>query len=79
MKTGFKEPNAIKNQKPKDVTKSPWDFRCPQYDNRSSCFVNAGTDYGVCINQPIGHSNNPKQRAETMPMGVKTMDLKDNY
>ena len=41
--------------------------------------MNAGTDYGVGINQPIGHSNNPKQRAETMPMGVKTMDLKDNY
>jgi len=79
MRKTFKEPNAIKNQKPKDIEKSPWRFDTPKYDNRSSCFVNAGTDYGIGINQPVGHSNNPKSRAETMPTGVKTVDLKDNY
>lgn len=79
MKTGFKEPNAIKNQNPKDVTKSPWGNKNLPYDKRSGCFVSLGTDYGTGINQPVGHNNNPKQRAETMPMGVKTMDLKDNY
>jgi hypothetical protein len=78
MKTGFKEPNAIKKQKPKDKPmdgkNSPWDYRCPQYDQRSSNFVNAGTHYGVGINQPVGHEGNPKTRVDTMPFGrVKTM------
>ncbi len=78
MKSGFKDPIAIKNQKPKDKPvdgkKSPWDFTCPQYDQRSSCFVNAGTHYGVGHNQPIGHSGNPKERVDVMPMGrVNTM------
>ncbi len=63
MKTGFKDPLAIKNQKPKDQPKdgknTPWDFRCPQYDQRSSCFVNAGTHYGVGKRQPVGHEGNP--------------------
>ena len=80
MKSGFKEPTAIKNQKPmdepKDGKKSPWDFRCPQYDQRSSCFVNAGTHYGVGHKQPVGHEDNPKVRVPTMPFGrVNTMEV----
>lgn len=80
MKTGFKEPNAIKKQKPmdkpKDGNKSPWDFTCPNYDQRSSCFVNAGTHYGTGINQPIGREGNPRSKVETLPYGrVKTMEL----
>ena len=72
-KTYFKDPAAIKVQrpedKPKDGVNSPWDFRCPQYDQRSGNFVNAGTHYGVCINQPIGHVGNPKQRVDVLPYG----------
>jgi hypothetical protein len=78
MKTGFKDPTAIKNQKPKDKPEdgknSPWDFTCPQYDQRSSCFVNAGTDYGTGHKQPVGHEGNPKTRVDTLPFGrVDTM------
>jgi len=73
MKSGFKEPNAIKGQKPQDKPvdgkKSPWDFSCPQYDQRSSCFVNAGTNYGVGHKQPVGNPGNPKVRVPTMPFG----------
>jgi len=77
-KSGFSDPDRIKYQRPKDEPKngknSPFDFRCPQYDQRSSNFVNAGTHYGVGINQPIGHSGNPKERVPVMPMGrVNTM------
>lgn len=77
-KSGFKEPNKIKNQNPKcdpeDGKKSPWDFRCPQYDQRSSNFVNAGTHYGVGINQPVGHKGNPKREVPCLPLdGAKTM------
>lgn len=80
MKTGFKEPNAIKRQKPMDKPvdgkKSPWDFTCPQYDQRSSCYVNAGTHYGSAMNQPIGHVGNPKERADVLPYGrVNTMRI----
>lgn len=80
MKSGFKDPISIKDQKPKDKPmdgkKSPWDFTCPQYDQRSSCFVNAGTHYGVGHRQPVGHEGNPKSRAPTLPMGrVNTMEV----
>lgn len=80
MKSGFNDPIAIKNQKPEDKPKdgksSPWDFRCPQYDERSSCFVNAGTHYGVGHNQPVGHAGNPKSKSPVLPSGkVKTMEV----
>jgi len=80
MKSGFNDPIAIKNQKPKDKPKdgknTPWDFTCPQYDQRSSSFVNAGTHYGVGHKQPVGHSSTPKQRVPTMPFGnVNTMKV----
>jgi hypothetical protein len=72
MKSGFKDPIAIKGSQ-KEL-KSPWNFDAPQYDERSSYFVNAGSHYGVGHKQPVGHKGNPKARADTMPMdGVKTM------
>lgn len=80
MKSGFNDPIAIKNQKPKDHPldgkKTPWDFTCPQYDQRSSCFVNAGTHYGVGHRQPVGHKGNPKTSASVLPHGkVKGMEV----
>lgn len=82
MKSGFKDPDAIKTQKPKDKPidgkNSPWDFRCPQYDQRSSCFVNAGTNYGTGIKQPVGGFGDPKMRVDTLPFGrVDTMKVGD--
>jgi len=71
--SGFHDPIAIKDQRPKDQPKdgkdSPWDFRCPQYDQRSSNFINAGTHYGTGRKSPVGHEGNPKQRVPTMPFG----------
>ncbi len=70
-KSGFADPDRIKDQNPNDVPKdgfrSPWDFSCPQYDQRSSNFVNAGTHYGVAMRQPVGHTGNPKADAPTLP------------
>jgi hypothetical protein len=69
----FSDPIKIKNQRPKDKPidgkNSPWDFRCPQYDERTSNFINAGTHYGVGHKNPVGHEGNPKQRVPTMPFG----------
>ena len=77
----FKETNKIRNQrpedKPKDGVNSPWDYRCPQYDQRSSSFVNPGTHYGVGINQPIGHTGNPKQFVDVLPQGRHTTMMDD--
>jgi len=78
MKSGFHDPIAIKNQQPKDKPSgrkpNVWDFSCPQYDERSSNFINAGTHYGVGHTQPVGHVGNPKEKAATLPTGrVKTM------
>jgi hypothetical protein len=70
-KSGFADPDRIKDQNPKDKPKdgvnSPWDFRCPQYDQRSSNFVNAGTHYGVGLRQPVGHTGNPKRVVDVLP------------
>jgi hypothetical protein len=74
MKSGFKDPAAIKKQhpmdKPRDGNNTPWESPQPQYDQRSSCFVNVGTHYGVGINQPIGHEGNPKSKVPVLPHGV---------
>jgi len=72
VRSGFKDPIAPKEGK---KMKSPWDFRCPQYDERTSCYVDAGSHYGVGHRNPIGHRDNPKSKVPTMPFGrVETMD-----
>lgn len=72
MKTGFKDPIA---PKPGRTRKSPWNFQCPPYDERSSCFITAGSHCGVGHKNPIGHKGNPKRKAETLPYGkVKTLE-----
>lgn len=72
MKTGFKDPIAVKEGK---KIKSPWNFDQPPYDERSSCYLNAGTDYGVGHKQPVGRMGNPKSSVDVLPKGrVKTME-----
>lgn len=70
----IKPKEKIPKPTPKDSKNSPWDFRCPDYDERSSCFVNAGTEYGVGHRQPVGHEGNPKSTAETLPRKSKCED-----
>lgn len=65
----FANPIAAKVKKEK--AKSPWDFRCPQYDERTSCYMDAGTHYGIGYNSPVGHERPAKQRVATMPFGHK--------
>ena len=73
MKTGFKN---ILDAEAKKNPKSPWDFTAPPYDERSSCFVDAGNHYGVGKRQPVGHAGDPKSSAPTLPMGkVNTLEV----
>ena len=74
MKTGFKNNLEIKNTK---EMKSPWNFDQPDYDERTSCFVNAGSHSGVGHKQPVGHKNEPKMRVPTLPYG-KVNTLKED-
>lgn len=67
MKTGFKDPIADKS-KVKEI-KSPWNFDCPPYDERSSCYVNAGNHHGVGHRQPVGHHGNAKSKVDVLPSG----------
>lgn len=81
-KSGFADPIRIKDQnkecQPEDGVRSPWDFRCPQYDQRSSNFINAGTHYGIAHRQPIGHEGNPKPVVAVLPRGrVNTLQDDD--
>lgn len=84
MKNGFKETNAIKMQKPEDKPKDEktslgWDFRCPQYDQRHSRFVKAGTNYGVGMRQPVGHAGNPKTVVDVLPQSPRSKDMNERY
>ena len=78
MKTGFEDPISVKSEKPskKPIAgkDSPWDFRCPSYDERSSCFVRAGTDYGVGKRQSVGTEKPTK--SYSVPVGrVETLRI----
>lgn len=62
----FKDPIAAK---PPKKMKSPWTFTAPPYDERSSCFIEAGDNYGVGHKSPVGHLGQPKDKVDTLPSG----------
>lgn len=73
MNTGFDD--ALKIPKGKKI-KSPWNFDCPPYDQRTSCFVDAGSNYGVGKKQPIGKEI--AKNSNAIPKG-RPNTLKTNY
>ncbi len=66
MKTGFKGPLKPESTQKKQA---PWDFRQPQKDESTSCYVNAGSHYGVGMRQPVGHKEGAKQKVDALPDG----------
>jgi hypothetical protein len=71
MDTGFKNPIGMKKEK---SIKSPWNFDQPPYDERTSCYVNAGSHHGVGHKQPVGHAGDATSHTDMLPKGrVKTM------
>ncbi len=72
MKTGFN--NALKDQGEGKQGKYPFDFKCPSYDERSSCYIQAGQNYGVGHKQPVG--NEKVNAASPIPKGrVNTLNI----
>lgn len=83
MDSGFNDPIKA-HPKPKckpsgfNDPASPWKFGGPGYDERSSCFLNAGTDYGVGYRNPVGSEK--MKTGEPAPRGrVKTLKVSDRY
>ena len=77
MKTGFKNKIEVKEHK---SIKSPWNFDAPLYDERTSCYINAGTHHGVGYTQPVGHKDNPKSTAATLPRDRRKVNtMEDAY
>lgn len=69
VKMGKKFSNPVKGSQKEIKKESPWNFEQPCYDERSSWFLNAGTDYGIGHTNPVGHSGTTKQRVPTLPFG----------
>lgn len=53
----------------KEDGRPEWSFKAPCYDNRTSCSISAGNDYGVGFNQPVG-----KEKASDMSAGPIPQD-----
>ena len=74
-KTGFKDPARSKVKEKEQ--RSPWSFEQPPYDERSSCYVNAGSHYGVGHRQPVGNTGGPKKNVDVLPYG-RSKTLRDD-
>lgn len=51
MVKALKDPIAVKKKQDGDY---PFEFKAPSYDNRTSCSMRAGDDYGVGFRVPVG-------------------------
>jgi hypothetical protein len=51
MNKVLKDPIAPKQKVDGDY---PFEFKAPSYDNRTSCSMSAGNDYGVGFRTPVG-------------------------
>lgn len=68
MKDGFKK---IGEREEKREIKSPFNFEASPYDQRSSCYVNAGQKHGVGHRQPVGHRDPAKNTIPCLPLESK--------
>ena len=70
----FPDPIKPKQKKNGDY---PFEFKAPAYDERSSCYMKAGNDYGVGHKNPVGHDSIPKQTVSTLPQSRKRIDISE--
>ena len=52
----------------------PFEFKAPTYDNRTSCSISAGNDYGVGFRQPIGKETARPITEGPIPQHAKAFD-----
>lgn len=65
----FKDPIASKTKMEKKH--DPWNFQAPAYDNRTSCSVSAGDDYGVGFRTPVGKETAASIKSGPIPQEAK--------
>lgn len=51
MNKVLKDPIAVKER---EDGKYEWSFKAPSYDNRTSCSIPGGNDYGIGHREPVG-------------------------
>jgi hypothetical protein len=52
MNKVLKDPIGVKKKTTEG--QKEWSFKAPSYDNRTSCSVSAGDDYGIGYRTPVG-------------------------
>lgn len=57
-------------QKTQDGQKE-WSYKAPSYDNRTSCSISAGDNYGVGFNAPLGKEKAGPITSGPIPMMSK--------
>jgi len=60
--------------KQKKAGNFPFDFKAPSYDNRTSCSISAGDDYGVGYRQPIGSKKGADYDAGPIPLNSRSFN-----
>lgn len=69
MKAPFKDPIAPR-QKKRDG-QDEWSYKAPSYDNRTSCSVSAGDDYGIGFRTPVGKEMASGMESGPIPQSAK--------
>lgn len=69
MNKVLKDPIGAKSVTTK--SQDPWFFNAPSYDNRTSCSMSAGNDYGVGFRTPIGKDKPGSIESGPIPQEAK--------
>lgn len=71
MVKALKDPLAVKNaERGQTYKKGPLplgEFKAPSYDNRTSCSVSAGDDYGIGHRTPVGTEKASPMKSGPIP------------
>lgn len=57
------------------MTRNPWSFDAPRYDERTSDSINAGRHFGIGERQPVGHKDKPKTFVDVLPQHTFQFNL----
>lgn len=71
----FKDP--IRPRKKAREGEKEWDYKAPSYDNRTSCSITAGDDYGVGFRTPVGKNNASGPASGPIPQRAFSMRAED--
>ena len=64
----FKDPIAPRK---KENGVKEWSFKAPAYDNRTSCSIPGGNDYGVGFRTPVGKETAASIKSGPIPQEAK--------